>query len=87
MMKRIVFLLAMLAASITARAEVRYEMSLLTCGPGSEIYSVFGHTGLRVKSFDDERLLEDVVYNFGLFDFDDPGFVLKFSGSSIRGNN
>lgn len=25
------------------------QVSLLTCGPGTEVYELFGHTALRVK--------------------------------------
>ncbi len=54
------------------------EISLLTCDPGTEVYSVFGHTALRVA---DPINGFDVVYNFGTFDFSTPNFYLKF----IRG--
>lgn len=54
------------------------EISLLTCDPGMEVYSVFGHTALRVA---DPVNGFDVVYNFGTFDFSTPHFYLKF----IRG--
>ena len=26
------------------------EVSLLTCSPGTEVYSLYGHTAIRVKS-------------------------------------
>lgn len=48
-------------------------VSMLTCAPGSEIYQLEGHTGLRLKSAD-----FDVVANWGLFDFRSPGFVYRF---------
>jgi len=54
------------------------QISLLTCDPGTEVYSVFGHTALRVT---DPVNGFDVVYNFGTFDFSTPNFYLKF----IRG--
>jgi len=54
------------------------QISLLTCDPGTEVYSVFGHTALRVT---DPGNGFDVVYNFGTFDFSTPNFYLKF----IRG--
>lgn len=56
------------------------RISLLTCTPGEELYSVFGHSALRVvdssKAFNDNW--RDVVYNYGTFNFDDDGFYLKF---------
>lgn len=54
------------------------EISILTCSPGDEVYSVFGHSAIRIK--DKDRSL-DLVYNFGMFDFESPNFTLKF----IRG--
>ncbi len=48
-------------------------VSLLTCAPGSDIYELEGHTGLRLQSSS-----FDFVVNWGLFDFDSPGFVYRF---------
>jgi hypothetical protein len=57
------------------------NISLLTCGPGDELYSVFGHTAIRVH--DPLRGL-DVVYNYGTFDFDTPNFYLKFVKGDLK---
>lgn len=51
------------------------RVSLLTCTPGEEIYSAYGHSAIRLQ--DSERGL-DVVFNYGTFDFDTPFFVPKF---------
>ncbi len=51
------------------------EISILTCSPGDEVYSVFGHSAIRIKDKDQSI---DLVYNFGMFDFDSPNFTLKF---------
>lgn len=56
----------------------RLRISLLTCTPGDELYSLFGHSALRVI---DSNSVTDIVYNYGTFNFDDEGFYLKF----IRG--
>ena len=53
----------------------RLRLSLLTCTPGSALYSVFGHSALRIV---DSAARTDVVYNFGTFNFDDPNFYSKF---------
>lgn len=50
------------------------KVSLLTCSPGSELYSIFGHTAIRVKSSSNF----DIIYNYGTFDFDDPDFYKNF---------
>jgi len=51
------------------------RISLLTCSPGEELYSTFGHSGLRVT---DTTTHTDVVFNYGTFDYYDPGFYSKF---------
>lgn len=58
---------------ITAAAEKR--ISLLTCSAGDEAYSLFGHTAIRVT---DEAIGEDIVYNYGVFNFNEPNFVWRF---------
>ena len=51
------------------------RVSLLTCAPGTEIYSLFGHTALR---YENPAKGEDWVFNYGLFSFDTPNFVYRF---------
>lgn len=51
------------------------EISLLTASPGSALYSSFGHTAIRVQDPDTGT---DIVYNYGVFDFDTPNFYWKF---------
>jgi len=53
----------------------RLQISLVTCSPGNELYSIFGHTAIRVF---DSTNGSDVFYNYGTFDFDDPNFLAKF---------
>lgn len=52
------------------------EISILTCSPGKELYSLFGHTAIRVR---DPKAGMDEVFNYGTFDFDTPHFYLKFA--------
>lgn len=49
------------------------RISLITCYPGSEIYELYGHTELRVTTPD-----SDIVYNYGVFDFNTPNFTYRF---------
>jgi hypothetical protein len=51
------------------------EFSLLTCNPGNEIYSLFGHTAIRYQNF---KANEDLVYNYGMFSFRAPNFIYRF---------
>lgn len=51
------------------------EISLLTCAPGQEVYSLYGHTAIRVT---DSTTGEDFVVNYGMFSFSKPFFILRF---------
>ena len=51
------------------------RISLITCGAGSSAYEVYGHTALRVQN---DRTGEDWIFNYGVFDFDRPGFIWRF---------
>ncbi len=51
------------------------EVSLVTCGPGQELYEAFGHTAIRIN---DPNIGFDVVYNYGTFDFNQPNFYYNF---------
>lgn len=51
------------------------RVSILTCSPGNEVYSLFGHTALRYK--DDAKGL-DLIFNYGVFDFSAPNFIWRF---------
>lgn len=51
------------------------RFSLITVGPGSEVYLLEGHSALRVV-YPDGR---DLTVNWGMFDFADPAFPLKFA--------
>ena len=74
MKKIIVFLLLLLSGlKMSATGEIR--ISLLTCAPGSEIYALFGHTAIR---YENPALGQDWVFNYGMFSFDTPNFVMRF---------
>lgn len=51
------------------------QISILTHGPGEELYTAFGHSAIRIQ---DSLQNLDKVYNFGVFDFNDPGFLKNF---------
>ena len=54
----------------------RASVSVITCSPGSELYSVFGHSAIRVV--DPEGV--DFVYNYGTFSFSDDFYLLFAQG-------
>lgn len=68
------------AESLTERMEHIYEDSievgLLTCYPGSEVYSLYGHTAIRFHNISTN---EDWTFNYGVFNFKQKFFVLKFA--------
>lgn len=69
--------LFLLASGVKLKAETSdsVRISLLTCSPGTEIYSLFGHTALR---YEDPRKGLDIVFNYGMFSFNTPNFIWRF---------
>ena len=51
------------------------EISVITAGPGDVLYEAFGHSAIRVK---DPTLNLDIIFNYGLFDFNQPNFYVNF---------
>jgi hypothetical protein len=52
---------------------------LLTCGPGTELYSIYGHSALLVTINS-----SGIVYNWGVFDFNAPNFAWKFAKGRLN---
>lgn len=75
---RIIALVAIFCISLGESLSAQYnsKVSVLTCEPGSVIYTLFGHTAFRYQNY--ERGI-DVVYNYGLFDFYAPNFELRYA--------
>ena len=76
----IFFALALIFFSINIYANEledknRYKISILSIGEGPSLVDAFGHTAIRVK---DEELKNDVVFNFGVYDFNSPNFYSNF---------
>jgi hypothetical protein len=71
------FIALLILASIGANAQdsSRLRVSLITCSPGEELYSIFGHSAIRIV---DSNNVVDYVFNYGTFDFNDPNFYIKF---------
>lgn len=51
------------------------SISLLTCSPGSEVWSLYGHTAIR---FQDPNHGMDLAVNYGMFNFRQKYFILRF---------
>ena len=64
-----------LPALDTAALE-KVEISLVTCEPYNQVYSLYGHTGLRIN--DPEHGI-DALANWGIFELKQRFFVLRFT--------
>ncbi|MGB7211646.1 MAG: DUF4105 domain-containing protein [Gemmatimonadales bacterium] len=51
------------------------EVSVVTVGPGAAVWERWGHNMIRIH---DRRTGLDLVYNYGMFDFAEKGFLLHF---------
>ena len=59
----------------------RAQISVITCGPWQGVvFTAFGHSAFRI--YDPANGIDN-VYNYGVFDFDGPGFYFDFA----RGQN
>ncbi|MCD8302982.1 MAG: DUF4105 domain-containing protein [Prevotellaceae bacterium] len=76
----LVFFVCLMAGVAALRAAEQeqdsLEVSLVTCSPGSEVYSLYGHTALRVRDLSSG---DDIVFNYGIFNFRTPHFVWRFT--------
>jgi hypothetical protein len=72
------FVIFLLFISLKSKAQAPSDTSvyLLTCGPGIETYSIYGHNALLIRI---ESANKETVYNWGIFDFDTPNFTWKFA--------
>ena len=57
------------------------EISILTVGPGDNLYDAFGHSAIRV--YDPVKGV-DLAYNYGVYDFDTPNFYGKFAQGKLN---
>ena len=62
------------ASRITTNDSI--QISLLTCAPGDIIYTLFGHSAIRVYIPSADY---DMVYNYGIFDFSSDNFIWRFT--------
>ncbi|MDN5216185.1 DUF4105 domain-containing protein [Fulvivirgaceae bacterium BMA12] len=85
-MRWIVFL-ACLFIFTTARAQYitlspEATVSLITPEPGQEaIFTIYGHSAIRIH---DPANNLDTVFDYGIFDFQDPNFSLNFAKGYLR---
>ena len=72
------FLTAVKAQKITLSETA--VISVLTMGPGNALNDSFGHSAFRIL---DPNQHIDVVYNYGVYDFNTPHFYLKFTKGQL----
>lgn len=72
----ITLILSLGAVNLYSQSSGDTLVYLLTCGPGTETYSIYGHSALRIRYPENKQ---DLVYNWGVFDFDTPNFAWKFA--------
>jgi hypothetical protein len=70
------FLAPAVRAGIVDAPAANLEISLMTYGPGDIYWERFGHDALEVR---DTVSGEAVAFNYGVFDFDQKGFLLNFA--------
>jgi len=84
MLKKISCFLFVLIGSLSFSQTIPFSnntiISVLTCDPGDELYSKFGHSAFRIQDFTNNF---DVVYNYGVFDFNKPNFNLNFAKGKL----
>lgn len=56
------------------------EISILTIGPGNNLYDKFGHSAFRVQDPVNDI---DYAFNYGVYDFDTPNFYTKFAQGKL----
>jgi hypothetical protein len=56
------------------------QISIITIGPGDQLYDSFGHNAIRVS---DPSNGKDLAFNYGTFDFTTPNFYLKFGRGQL----
>jgi len=68
-------ILAFSVISYAVRVTPNTKISLITCGAGYEVYSMYGHTALRIQ---DSVIGYDYVINYGMFSMAADNFAYHF---------
>ena len=87
-MRNLLILVSLVFLSINSTNKVqaqensnKVKISLLTCSPGLELYSLFGHSAIRIQNPNRKM---DLVFNYGIFNFNDPNFYPKFIRGKLK---
>jgi hypothetical protein len=69
------------AATAIDSAAADLSVTVVTFGPGEEVWERFGHNALWIH---DGRAGTDIAYNWGLFDFAQPDFLQRFLSGDTK---
>lgn len=72
----LIFQNTVLAQTVSVPPMDSVEISLLTCQPHDEVYSLYGHTAIRYHELTKDGI--DAAFNYGVFNYDAPLFVIRF---------
>ena len=84
---RSLVLMPLLLVALSASAQFitlspQTKVSLITPEPGQEaIFTIYGHSAVRVNDPANDL---DVVFDYGIFEFEDPNFALNFTKGYLR---
>ncbi len=67
--------LVLICVTTKVAANDSIQISLITCGPGNEVWAQYGHTAIRFK---DMRNNADLAINYGMFSSSQPYFIPRF---------
>ena len=76
----VIILFSFFQINAQSKLSEKATVSVITCGPGSELFSSFGHSAFRV--YDPVNKI-DKVYNYGTFNFNAPNFYLNFAKGKL----
>jgi membrane-associated HD superfamily phosphohydrolase len=79
---RVLLLFCLISFQITAAQTLSStaEISVLTIGQGGSLNDAFGHNGFRIN---DKAQDIDIVFDYGRFPFNEPGFYLNFARGKL----
>lgn len=79
MTRKLLSIVIFLLLAETGKAQINFsdslQISLLTCSEGPDAYERFGHSAVRIL---DQKNDQDIVFHWGVFNFNAPHFVWRF---------
>lgn len=67
--------------SVRAARGADLQVAIYTYGPGPEVFEKFGHIALAIA---DTRTGQDIAFNWGMFAFNEPNFLVRFLTGDTR---